>query len=236
MKKYKRDNFIWLHQTGRFTEAVIHVEKYLNILRDELKQLHRDLITFKGDTLQLFNERFYTYKIQFSLIDSFEGSSSVVEGRVNRDNITILVNEDFYFYTSKENLDVFNQFEKDLCILFSHELVHRGQYYVRAGDKINFYNFEGYSLEKVDPEYLKNPREAMAYAMMYIESLRYSGYKNEHILSILKTGNFARSQSLHINFYINEMKTYNRNAFLQFRKYIYQYMVDPVRYDLKLLV
>jgi len=236
MKRYKRKFDPYYHQLGRFNEAVVHVDKYLDILKDELKQLKRTLIFFKGDALQLFNEKFYTYKIQFVIIDSMKVNKGVVEGVINKDNIIIYLTDDFYFYTSKDNLDVFNQFEKELIILLSHELVHRGQYYVRAGDKINFYNFEGSSIDNdIDIEYMKNPQEIMAYAYMYIESLRYSGYSNNNIMEMLKSGNFARSQSLHITFYINEMNKHNRNAFLKFRKYIVQYINDPVRYDLRLV-
>lgn len=233
--KFKRDPYDYIHAIGRFKETVVHVQKYLDILKDELLQLKRELKFYKGDTLQLFNERFYTYKIQFAMYEGYSGEWGIHEGKCNRDNIIIYLNEKFYFYTSKENLDVFKYFEKELILLFSHELVHRGQYYVRAGDKINFYNFEGNASNSVNIEYMKNPQEIMAYAYMYIESLRYSGFKNLDILTMLKSGNFARSQSLHIDFYINEMNQYNRDAYLKFRKYIYQYIVDPIRYDLKVI-
>jgi hypothetical protein len=52
-------------------------------------------------------------------------------------------------------------------------------------------------------------------------------------MNMLKTGNFQKSRSLHIDFYISDMKKYNRDAFLQFRKYILQYIDDPIRYELK---
>jgi hypothetical protein len=236
MKRYKRKFDIYNHSIGRFTENVVHVQKYLDILNDELKQIKRDLIFYKSDRLQLFNEKFYTYKIKFFIIDTPKGEFGCVEGKINREDIRIYLNEDFYFYTAKENLDVFQQFQNQLLVLFSHELVHRGQYYIRVGDKINFYNFEGSAIDgEVDIEYLKNHQEIMAYSLMYIESLRYSGFKNEDILQMLKSGNFAASRSLHINFYINEMNKYNRDAYLKFRKYIYQYLVDPVRYELRVI-
>lgn len=235
MKRYKRKFDLYFHQLGRLQEKVVHVEKYLNILKDELLELKRELKFFKGDTLQLFNERFFKYKIVFAMYEGYPGTDGLVEGKTNLDNIVIYVNEKFYFYTSKENLDVYSYFTKTLCLMLSHELVHRGQYYIRSGDRLNFYNFEGGINGEVDIEYLKNPQEIMAYALMYIESLRYSGFKNNDILNMLKTGNFAKSQSLYITFYINEMNLHNRGAFLKFRKYIYQYIVDPVRYDLKVV-
>ena len=235
MQRCKRKFDIYYHQLGRFQEAVVHVEKYLNILRDELLELRRELKFFKGDSLQLFNEKFYGYKIKFVIIDSPSSNRGLVKGNSNKDNIIIYVTDDFYMYTSLDFLDVFNVFMQELLLLFSHELVHRGQYYIRSGDKLNFYNFDGDINGDVDIEYLKNPQEIMAYALMYIESLRYSGFKNEDILKMLQSGNFARSQSLHITFYLNDMKNHNRDAFLKFRKYIYQYIVDPVRYDLKII-
>jgi hypothetical protein len=235
VKRYKRKFDPYYHQLGRFQERVVHVAKYLDILKDELVSLKRTLQFFKGDTLQLFNEKFYTYKIQFALYDQYSGVMGLIKGETNRDNIVIKVNEDFYFYTSKENLDVFNQFTEQLSLLFSHELVHRGQYYIRAGDKLNFYNFDGDLSGEVDIEYLQNPQEVMAYALMYIESLRYSGFTNDKIMSMLRTGNFIKSQSLHIDFYINKMKEHNRDAFLRFRKYILQYINDPIRYNLKVI-
>ena len=171
MKRYKRQIDIYNHSVGRFTETVIHVEKYLNILRDELLKIKRELSFYRGDVLQLFNEAFYTYKILFIIVDTPKGEFGCVEGKINRQDIRIYLNDDFYFYTSKENLDIFNQFQNELLILISHELVHRGQYFVRVGDKINFYNFEGSTTSnEVDIEYLKNHQEIMAYALMYIES------------------------------------------------------------------
>jgi len=233
-KRPKRDFYEWLNCSYRFKESVIHVQKYLNILDDELKQLSRKLITFKGDTLQLFNETFYTYKIKFVMYNDYDGKNGIVKGVTNKENIEVRVNEDFYLYTNKDNLDIFKEFKFDLLLLFSHELVHRGQYYVRAGDKINFYNFDG-EPTKTTLEYLDNPHEAMAYALMYIESLRYSGVKNDEILAMLKTGNFLRSDSIHITFYIKDMKASNYNMFKRFRKYLYQYLVDPITYDLRLV-
>jgi hypothetical protein len=233
--KFRRNLYDYIHAVCRFKETVIHVQKYLDILKDELEIIKRELPFYKGDTLQLFNERFYTYKIQFVIYDNYPGEGGIYEGKSSSDNIIIYLNEKFYFYTEKENLDVFKYFEKELIIILSHELVHRGQYYVRAGDKINFYNFDGNASNSTNMEYMKNPQEIMAYAYMYIESLRYSGFKNDQILKMLKSGNFAKSQSLHINFYINEMNKFNRDAFLKFRKYIYQYIIDPIRYDLKVI-
>jgi hypothetical protein len=235
VKRYKRKFDIYYHQLGRFNETVVHVSKYLDILKDELKALKRELIVYKGDSLQLFNEKFYGYKIQFALYDQYSGTKGLIKGETNRDNIVIKVNEDFYFYTSKENLNVFNLFTEQLLLLLSHELVHRGQYYIRAGDKLNFYNFDGDLDGQINIEYLKNPQEVMAYALMYIESLRYSGFTNNDIMEMLRSGNFVKSQSLHIDFYINKMREHNRDAFLKFRKYILQYINDPVRYDLKVM-
>jgi len=235
MQRYKRKFDLYYHQLGRIQEAVVHVDKYLNILKDKLSELKRELKFFRGDALQLFNEKFYGYKIKFVVIDSPNSNRGLVKGNCNKDNIIIYVTDDFYMHTSKDFLDVFNVFTQELLLLLSHELVHRGQYYIRSGDKLNFYNFDGNISGGVDIEYLKNPQEIMAYALMYIESLRYSGFQNEDILKMLQSGNFARSQSLHITFYLNDMKTHNKNAFLKFRKYIYQYIADPIRYDLKIV-
>ena len=53
MKRYKHQFDIYNHSIGRFTETVIHIEKYITIIKDELKQIKRDLIFYKGDALQL---------------------------------------------------------------------------------------------------------------------------------------------------------------------------------------
>lgn len=76
----------------------------------------------------------------------------------------------------------------------------------------------------------------MAYALMYIESLRYSGYTNKQMLDMLRTGNFIKSQSLHINFYIDEMKDRDIKVFKKFRKYIYEYLENPIKNDLKFVI
>ena len=235
MKRSKRNLHLWLNETYRFQESVIHVENYLHLIKDELNQIERELLFFKGGVLQLFNEKFYTYKIQFVEADRPKPSEhGILEGKINRENIVVYIDDQFFFYTEKENLDVFKYLVKDLCVLLSHELVHRGQYYVRQGDKLNFFNFDG-NTDIVDLEYMRNPQEVMAYAYMYIESLRYSNFTNDDIIRMLKTGNFARSQSLHISFYINEMKRASLKTYQLFRKYIYNYLVDPVRYDLKVI-
>jgi hypothetical protein len=235
--KPKRNLSTYYNQIGRiaFEENVIHISKYLQLLKDELIQLQRDLKHSNLDSIQLFNEKFETYKIKFFYDNDLinKGVNGIVEGETVKDVIKIYVNDEFYFHTNKDNLDVFNEFSKQLLLLLGHELVHRGQYYVRKGDFINFYNFEGSLRNGVDIDYLKNHQEAMAYAWMYIESLRYSGFKNNDIMNMLKTGNFQKSRSLHIDFYISDMKKYNRDAFLQFRKYILQYIDDPIRYELK---
>lgn len=232
----KRSLELYYHQLGRFQEAVIHVEKYTSLIKNILSQIKRELITYRVDPVQLFNEKFYTYKIVFVAISTNKSHKGIVRGNCNRENITIYLDEDMFpQYVEKEDLDVlFKEFSQDLTLLISHELVHRGQYYLRIGDKINFYNFEGAPMVDIDLDYLSNPQECMAYALMYIESLRYSGFTNEEMIAMLKTGNFQKSQSLHIDFYINDIKKINMDTFKRFRKYVYQYLVDPVTYDLKI--
>ena len=54
MKRSKRNLHLWLNETYRFQESVIHVEDYLHIIKDELNQIERELLFFKGGVLLLF--------------------------------------------------------------------------------------------------------------------------------------------------------------------------------------
>jgi len=237
--KYTTQLLDYMHQYGRIEslkEAVIHVNRYLDILRDELNQIERIIKVSKNlDTLQLFNETFSKYKINFELRDdNSNNKSAFIKGEISKAHITILVNNNFYDYTSKDYLDVFNEFKKECLLLFGHELVHRGQYCVRKGDMINFHNFDGD--KEPDINYLSNPQEMMAYAWMYIESLHYAGYKNNEIFNMVKTGNLKKVWSLHIDFYLSDMKQLNLKVFKRFLRYIYEYLEDPIVYNLKVVI
>jgi hypothetical protein len=100
------------------------------------------------------------------------------------------------------------------------------------GDKLNFYNFDGHDI--VNLGYLQNPRECMAYAYMYIESLRYAGYTNKDILGMIKSGNMRSTRSLYIDFYLKDMKLQDIKTYKRFIKYIYMYLENPIIYNLKL--
>jgi len=241
MRRWKQTNRLieYMHQYGRIEslkETVIHINRYLDILKDELNYIERILKVSKNiDTLQLFNEIFSKYKIVFDLVaDNSNNQSAFIKGTTQRANITIFVNENFYKYTSINYLDVFNGFKKECLLLFGHELVHRGQYYVRTGDKINFYNFDGEN--EPNENYLSNPQEMMAYAWMYIESLHYAGFKDDEIFNMVKTGNLRKVWSLHIDFYLSDMKILNLKVYKRFLRYIYQYLENPIIYNLKVVI
>lgn len=226
------------HHFGRVNslrEKVIDPHRYLEVLKDELNRIERQLkATRVLDPLQLFNEIFAKYKIVFISVDDLNHNYSFVKGITKKENIIIYVNEEeFYNYTKKENLATFNYFSKECLLLIGHELVHRGQYYIRVLDQINYYNFDGEDTEGI-VDYLKSPQEIMAYAWMYLESLHYAGYNDQMIIDMLKKGDLRKPSTFHINFYLSKMKQLNVKVFNRFLTYIYKYLKDPIVYDLKI--
>jgi hypothetical protein len=129
-KIYRKVFNEYFHEYGRLEklrEAVIHVDRYLDILKDDLKQIRRDLVSYKGDTIDFFNERFSSYKIVFELLnENGNYDCGISSGRCKNETIFIYVSDDFYHYTSLDMLNVFKNFSEKLCIILAHELVHRG--------------------------------------------------------------------------------------------------------------
>jgi hypothetical protein len=235
MKRYKLFFNIYAQDYGRLqslSEAVIHVDKYINMLNIYLNQ-NKFKIFNEGseeDKLRILNNLFLPYKIQFIVKDEFGKNYSLIRGLCNKENITIFVGFNIFDYL--QDSPVFKVFSQKLLNLIGHELVHRGQYYVRKADFIHFYAYE----TNIDSNYFSNPQEIMAYAWMAIENMRSHGYNNDQILSKVKINNVSAAEIGFSHIYLSELKELDEKTYKRFLKYMYQYLINPIKYDLKIAV
>lgn len=211
-------------------EAVIHVDKYINILKDIINQ-NRDIIynqDVEEDKLKILNHIFKPYKISFYLEDSFSKNYGLIKGVCNKENIKIIVGFNIYDYLIDS--PIFVTFTQKLLTIIGHELVHRGQYYIRKADFIHFYAYE----QNQEKNYYSHPQEIMAYAWMGIENMRSHGYSDKQILSKVKSNNISSAEIGFSHIYISELKELDVKAYKRFIKYMYKYLKDPIKYDLKI--
>lgn len=239
IKRYSR----YLENYGRCTdllsEAVIHIDNYLNILKDLFRQNKKSLIEFDelDNKIKKLNLIFKSYKIEFKLKDESGNNYGIVQGLFRKEYIYVYVG--YNFEISLENEVSYEAMLKNLFPLLGHELVHRGQWYKSKNDFLNFYAFENEEeIKKMD---LTNKWEIMAYALMTIESFRYAGYSDKKILDtfqlgLKKGGNFPFFVSRVMNLYINEIKESNFKVYKRFLKYIYDYLKNPIVNDLKVQI
>jgi hypothetical protein len=213
-------------------EATIHVDKYVNMLSNYLHDNRQILFDEENEDnkIDLLNSLFKPYKIQFKLQDESGKNYGLIKGICNKENITILVGFNIFEYLIDSPL--FKVFRQKLLNLIGHELVHRGQYYIRQADFIYFYAYEN----NIEKGYFSNPQEIMAYAWMGIENMRSHGYNNNQILSKVKNNNVSAAEMGFSHIYLSELKELDIKAYKRFLKYMYQYLVDPIKYDLKIKV
>lgn len=236
----------YMHEHGRhyeLMEAVISVRKYVIVLDGVLQDNKEKIISFYDiysdedydvetkNALDFFNNIFKLYKIKFELSKKPSTSSGILSGKTYYEDITIYFGFDFINYLYKEN---FNEFRIKLLTLFGHELIHRGQYYLRTADFINFYAYE--SEEKDSSEYYKRPSEVMAYAWMGLENMRFNGLSDERILQKIKKGDILYAEIGAAFLYIDKMKQLDISTYKRFIKYIYDYLKNPIKHELKILV
>jgi hypothetical protein len=233
MERYKRLFLNAYLNTGNrhlkvLDEAVIHVKKYLDVITILLDNEKSTIIKTQSleDKIKLLNTIFLRYKIQFDLIDSDDRKYGIVKGSCYKENITIYFNE--LVFDPLDDSHIFDFFKKELLALLGHELVHRGQYYVRQGDFLNFIRFE-----KPEENNYTQKQEIMAYAYMGIENMRYKGFADQQIIQKIQSGNVSHMESGIINVYISDIKDKDEKAYKKFIKYVIEYLVDPIRYELK---
>jgi hypothetical protein len=234
-KEYDRCMSRYISKFERVTnlfESVIHIDKYIHILQDLIRQEQSTIFNFEEleDRFNHFKSIFIPYKIKFENTNIFL-SGGVKKAKSYKENITVYVGEnvlDFF-----DNEISFNLFRKRLIPLIGHELIHRGQYYIRTADFINFYVFED---EIEDPNYYKYPEEIMAYAWMAIENMRHHGYPDNKIIARINSDNIGPAEMGISYLYISTIKEKNEKVYKRFLKYMYQYLNDPIKYDLKIKV
>lgn len=209
-------------------EAVIHVKKYLDILKILLDNEKRNIINIPNlvDKIDYLNKIFKRYKIKFEVIEGQDRFYGIIKGNCYKDEITILFND--LVFDALDDSHIFNLFKKELMPLIGHELVHRGQYFVRQGDFLNFIRFE-----KPEENNYTEKQEIMAYAYMGIENMRYKGFTDQEILNKIKNDNVSHMESGIINVYLSDIKEKNYKVYKKFLKYITEYLIDPVRCELK---
>lgn len=213
-------------------EAVIHVDKYVDVLKSILYQ-NRNLIfnqTEEDNKLNILNDIFKPYKIVFHVEDNIGKNYGLIKGICNKENIKIIVGFNIYDYLVDS--PIFKIFGQKLLNLIGHELVHRGQYYIRKADFIYFYAYE----KDTEKNYFSNPQEIMAYAWMGIENMRSHGYTDIQILNKIKSNNVSAAEIGFSHIYLSELRELDIKAYKRFLKYMYQYLKDPIKYDLKIVI
>lgn len=236
IKRYSR----YLENYGRSSypiyEAVIHVDKYLNILKDLFRHNRNNLLDYDEfeNKIKKLNLIFKSYKIEFVLKEESGNNYGIVKGVFRKEYIYVYVG--YNFENALENEINYNTMLKNLFPLLAHELVHRGQWYKSKNDFLNFYAFENEEeIKKMD---LTNKWEIMAYALMTIESFRYAGYSDDKILNIFQSelrnnGKVPFFISKAMDLYVNDIRELNFEVYKRFLKYIYDYLKNPIQNDLK---
>lgn len=232
MKKYKFQFNKYLDNYGRwnglFRESVVHVSKYLTVLKNILNNEKKIIIKIDDfiKKIKFINNCLKTYKIKFEYLDENSRDYGIIRGNCYKDKIIIFINDEFEEALSDSY--IFSLMMKSLMPLIGHELVHRGQYYVRKGDFINFVRFE-----KPEETNYEHKQEIMAYALMAIENMRYNGFSDDEIFSKISKGNISGMESGIIKLYISDIKEKNEKVYKKFIKYVIEYLVDPIKYELK---
>ena len=224
--------FQYFSRIQLLTEEVIHVEKYTELLYHLLTDSQEKILngTLDIDKLQIIKDILLPYKIEIEVTDDYAPNGGIIKGKCNKENITIYAGDTiFNFLQNKEKLKI--------CIrvmvnLISHELVHRGQYYLRKSDFISFYAYEN----NIDKKYYSDPQEIMAYAWMGIENMRSHNISDETILKKIQTDTIYAAEIGFAHIYISDLKELDIKAYNQFLKYMYMYLKNPVKYDLKIKI
>ena len=171
-----------------FKEAVIHTDKYKNILIKELENLLIKIpLNLSHDKIiDLLNNIYISYKISFQSldIDLEKSKNGLLKGKTKSD-LSIIIYTCRDISTLFNNRFLFSKFVDTLSLLLQHELVHKGQFIqsfknVHIDKKVDLYSVQ-------DKKYYSDKHELMAMANMIIEELRFNGYSNNDILKYLKT-------------------------------------------------
>ena len=215
-----------------FIESVIHVDKYLNTLRDEFYKIF-DKVPIIGTTKEIINflnNFFKSYNITFDTL-SGESRNGVIKGKCKHDlKIIIFCSNNLSDYF--ENRYKFSRF-LDRCIFtLAHELVHRGQYIqMNKHLFLNKTNGRDIDLHDIDVNHYKKSDEIMAYANLIIEELRFNGYDNKQILEGIRNDRFGIEDSEFLELYKIHFKT-DKKVIGRLYKYIYEYLKSPVKVEL----
>lgn len=232
MRRYKEFFYKYSQNYNRLyslSEAVIHVDKYINILSSLFKENNENI--FKLNTVEerfdYINSILFPYKIKLIIDETNYVNTGLIKGSNKKENITITTS--FNVYDHLDNEEIFYIFKRRLLSLIGHELIHRGQYYLRISDFINFYAYE----ERSDNDYYKHTEEIMAYAWMGIENMRFHGYSDFQILDKVKNNNVLAAEMGVAHIYLSDLKDLDYSSFKRFIKYMYEYLKDPIKHDLK---
>lgn len=226
MRKYRRI-FEALHYFSNLNEAVIHTEKYQEVLEEALFSVFDyPLINKSSDEIiKKLNSVFSSYNILFKIVNE-EGRNGIVRGKSIEHSIIIFVTEDFNKYFKDRKF--FARFLNTCGLVFAHELVHRGQY-LQNVERVHLN--KNVSLIPEDLKYYRNKHELMAFANMIIEELRFNGYTNEMILKGLQNNSLNKYGSGFLIFYQETFEDEPQILKLLY-KYIYMYLKEPIKIEL----
>jgi len=214
-------------------EEVVHVEKYTKLIHSILKDNRHYIISDSNtdnEKLEYLKNLLLPYKIKIEILEETSKKYGWIKGKCNKENITIYAGNDIKDFF--DNAEIYQECRRVLLSLISHELVHRGQYYIRKADFLHFYAFE----TNMDKKYYSNPQEIMAYAWMGIENMRANGYLDDQILTKIKNDNVYPAEMGFAYLYISDIKEADLNTYHKFLKYMYMYLKNPVKYYLKIEV
>jgi hypothetical protein len=234
MERYKR----FFNDYIIIKESVIHVNKYFEVvLKDFIKFIDSHTKTDFKDSYD-FWDKFTASLIKYNIRSIFTEKTKkafIYEGGsgVHGSILLFCSNHNEYYSVDSVygNEEAKKELINDFTILCSHELVHRVQQaYSSIVPKQRVSKLDE---RKEAQSYFSQPEEIMAYAFHCIEECRVKGHHDNQILSILKAKNslynvssiFAQYKYLFDN---DEL----RWVFNKFKKYIYQYIVDPIKNEL----
>lgn len=145
------------------------------------------------------------------------------------ENGAIVIDYDNDFYRVFESDDYYYQrFIDTVCLMISHELVHRHQIR-KMKSKLGY--VKGVDMSSND-KYLSNPMEMQAFAREAVEDFYRKGYKKAQILQLIRTPSGSNKSQASANesnpfwyyydFYFNDDKP----LWNKFVKYIYEFLHD----------
>lgn len=211
-------------------EAVIHTDKYLNIIKNDFNLFSiKDVIEFNSIQICNYLNKYilYLYKIKLQLIEG-KGTYGVIKGKTKYDlDIFVYCSQDLNQYFQSNSL--FELFKEKLFLVLAHELPHRGQYiqvkkHVHIGREVKINDLS-------DLKYYKQKEELMSFSNMIIEELRFNGYDNNEIIKGIKYDTFDNTDSEFLNFYKVNFDN-DKSVLNQLYKYIYEYLKLPKKIEL----